>query len=379
MFPAARIGDPITHDMLVPSGVIGPQAPAPCPLCASQPVMIEMLPAAHVLCTCICTGATSFGPAHPPIPGPQPPIIKGSMTVLIHNMPAARWAPSLDVGACGVFLGDPKLAATRTVLIGDVGAGGAPGAGVGGTAENGGGDEGIISSIVEFFGELKNEYMGEDYGNGIVIKGPKEYRDAVKADLDALQKTKTGKKLLEEIGKSGKTITIKPIPSDRTQANAFAGPESDDAYINADGTSNDGSDTTIKYNPTLSLDYTGEDGNTHTIPPNEVLAHEMIHGLHNANGENRKKIPDPADPDDNLEEAQTIGVHGYENEPITERKLSEEAGRSPRPDHDSAVGMTYKDSDGKWKQQKQDASGNWTTSEIPTPAGDQGKRPNGHE
>lgn len=118
MFSAARIGDPITHDMLVPSGVIGPQAPAPCPSCASAPVIIEGLPAAHVMCTCVCTGAITGGIVHPPPPGPPPPIVKGSMTVMIHNMPAARWVPSMDMGACGVFLGDSKLAATRKVLIG---------------------------------------------------------------------------------------------------------------------------------------------------------------------------------------------------------------------------------------------------------------------
>lgn len=126
MFPAARIGDPITHDLTVPCGVIGPQAPAPCPMCVAAPVMIEGLPAAHVLCTCICTGVISAGLVHPPPPAPPPPpITKGSATVLIHNMPAARWAPSLDIGACGVFLGDPKLAPLRTVLIGDIGMGGA--------------------------------------------------------------------------------------------------------------------------------------------------------------------------------------------------------------------------------------------------------------
>ncbi len=124
MFPAARIGDPITHDMLVPSGVIGPQAPAPCPMCVAAPVMIEGLPAAHMGCTCICSGAISMGLVHPPVPGPQPPIIKGSLTVLIHNMPAARWMPSADLSACGAFLGDMKLAALRTVLIGEVGMGG---------------------------------------------------------------------------------------------------------------------------------------------------------------------------------------------------------------------------------------------------------------
>jgi len=119
MFPAARKTDPITHDMLVPCGVIGPPAAGPC---ASGPVMIEYLPAAHVGCSVLCTGAISGGVAHPPAP-PSPPgppvlIVMGSTTVWIHGMSAARWSPAPDIGACGVFLGDPKLAATRTVWIG---------------------------------------------------------------------------------------------------------------------------------------------------------------------------------------------------------------------------------------------------------------------
>ena len=95
--------------------------------------MIEGLPGAHVNCTVVCTGVITGGLIHPPPPPPPPPIVKGSLTVMIHGMPAARWSPAPDMAACGVFLGDPKLAATRTVLIGDVGAGvagsGAPGAG----------------------------------------------------------------------------------------------------------------------------------------------------------------------------------------------------------------------------------------------------------
>ncbi len=123
MYPAARIGDPITHDQLIPCGVIGPSAPVPCPLCGAMPVIIEMLPAAHVGCTCICTGVITGGIIHPPPPPPvpPPPIVKGSLTVFIHGMPAARWVPSLDIGACAVFLGDAKLLPMRTVLIGDVG------------------------------------------------------------------------------------------------------------------------------------------------------------------------------------------------------------------------------------------------------------------
>lgn len=127
MFPAARIGDPITHDQLVPCGVIAPGVPVPCPLCAASPVIIEGLPAAHVNCSCVCTGVITGGIVHPPT-GPPPlppptPIVKGSLTVKIHGMPAARWAPSMDLAVCGVFLGDLKLAAMRTVRIGDVGMG----------------------------------------------------------------------------------------------------------------------------------------------------------------------------------------------------------------------------------------------------------------
>ncbi len=115
-FPAARKGDPITHDLLVPCGVIGPPAAGPC---TQGPVMIEYLPAAHLGCTVACTGAISGGVAHPPPPPTPPvPITMGSKTVLIHGMPAARWTPAPDIGGCGVFLGDPKLAATRRVLIG---------------------------------------------------------------------------------------------------------------------------------------------------------------------------------------------------------------------------------------------------------------------
>jgi uncharacterized Zn-binding protein involved in type VI secretion len=120
MFPAARKGDPITHDLLVPCGVIAPPITGPCP--AFGPVMIEFLPAAHVGCLVVCSGVITAGIAHPPPPpppaGPPVPIVKGSLTVTIHGMPAARWAPSGDVSACGVFLGMPPMAAARTVLIG---------------------------------------------------------------------------------------------------------------------------------------------------------------------------------------------------------------------------------------------------------------------
>ena len=111
MFPAARVGDMLTHDTLVPSGAIaGPPGT----------VMIEGMPAATVGMECVCGGVINQGVVHPPMPPlpPTPKIVKGSATVMIDGKPAARWFPSGDLTSCGALIGLPPLLATRTVLIG---------------------------------------------------------------------------------------------------------------------------------------------------------------------------------------------------------------------------------------------------------------------
>jgi uncharacterized Zn-binding protein involved in type VI secretion len=129
MFPAARIGDTATHDSVTPTGLIAPPVVPPPPTAGK--VFIEGMPAAYVTCTVVCSGATSVGMAHPP-PGvgvPPVPIVLGTPTVFINGKPAARWMVSGDATACGAFLGDPKLTATRTVRIG-MGAGARTGVGM---------------------------------------------------------------------------------------------------------------------------------------------------------------------------------------------------------------------------------------------------------
>jgi len=115
MFAAARWGDPATHDMSVPSGTIVPPTSGPMP---GGMVMIEGMPAAYATCGVACTGVISGGLMHPPPPGPPLPVVKGSATVLVNKMPAARWFPSGDLAACGVFLGLPAMLGTRRVFIG---------------------------------------------------------------------------------------------------------------------------------------------------------------------------------------------------------------------------------------------------------------------
>lgn len=121
VFAAARMGDPVTHDTLVPAGIIGPPLSGPCP---SGLVLIEGQPAAHLLCAVPCSGAVIAGVVHPPLPippAPPPLIVLGSIGVMIHGLPAARWLPSGDVTACGAFLGDFKLLPARRVFIGGPG------------------------------------------------------------------------------------------------------------------------------------------------------------------------------------------------------------------------------------------------------------------
>lgn len=121
MFAAARIGDPTNHDTLTPAGLVSFPLTGPCP---AGLVLIEGMPAAHVTCTVVCSGAIMVGTVHPPLPippAPPPPILVGSISVLIHNFPASRWTPSGDMAACSGFLGTLPMLPTRRVFIGGIG------------------------------------------------------------------------------------------------------------------------------------------------------------------------------------------------------------------------------------------------------------------
>ena len=120
MFPAARKLDPLTHDLLAPCGIVSLPITGPCPPPAMGPVMIEFLLAAHVGCIAVCTGVITGGIVHPPVPVHPfgTPIVKGSTSVFIHGMPAARWFTSADVAGCGTFIGTSAMLAMRRVFIG---------------------------------------------------------------------------------------------------------------------------------------------------------------------------------------------------------------------------------------------------------------------
>jgi uncharacterized Zn-binding protein involved in type VI secretion len=347
--PAARIGDQTAH-----GGVIVVGFPT---------VLIGNMPAARVGDNHTCPMTTVM------VPHVGGPLVMGAWTVLVGGVPQSRVSDML------ICVGPPDtvVMGENTVLIGMAG-----GAGMGAIMM------GLMAGLGSFLSGYPRAVLDPATGNvvtqynsQVTIQGSPEYQAAVIADLDRFVATPVGQQWLDAYSSTGRNITIRPIPPGDQQDNGGATRVSpDDALIqqNPDGTETRGagSDTIIDYNPSYTSRYTGEDGNTYESPPHETLGHELIHGLHNANGENRREIPDTQPNGDNQEEARTIGVHGYDGEDISERNMSEDArgAGSARPDHDSVTGSTYQDENGVWHDTTYDATGNVSNDTvIPAPAG----------
>src|SRR5262249_25009325 len=124
----------------------------------------------------------------------------------------------------------------------------------------------------------------------------------------------------------------------------------------------------VDYNPSRSTKYTGEDGKTYSRDPYETLGHEMTHGLHQGLGEDRIAQAKPS-PQDNNEEMRTIGLKDgtddFTNEPISERKLSEEPAKRCRPAHNPTPEPPHQAAAATWPPQTPDAPG---TNDTTTPA-----------
>ena len=111
-FFSARILDKVSHDGTTSSGT------ATYPPAITRPVLMEKKLAATTKSEVACSGVMTVGLAHAPPPSyDHPLIVVGSGTVLINDLPAARWAPSGDLVACNAQLGSPPEG-VRTVLIG---------------------------------------------------------------------------------------------------------------------------------------------------------------------------------------------------------------------------------------------------------------------
>jgi hypothetical protein len=252
--PACRYTDPITHDMVAPAGAVVPAPAGPDP----QATMIEGLPAAHVMNGAACSGATAAGPAHPPAPAPVP-IVLGSPTVFIGNLPAARWVPSQDVAGCGVFLGLPAQVASRTTLIGDGG--------------------GAIAPLPVQMIPDKDRWVMK-IGNSIFVHGDPTYQGQVAEAYQRLyQLSPTMRRALAALDKTSHGLAVQMYDGSHGAFNATTEPHN--AVQSRPG--NDGTDSTISWDPNINSNgilpgNPGADCDGSDI----ALAHETYHGVHNA-------------------------------------------------------------------------------------------------
>lgn len=163
------------------------------------------------------------------------------------------------------------------------------------------------------------------YRDRIIIKGPNDFASTTQAHLTQLAQIPIGRKLLESIGKSGKSVTI--VPTDRVSEAPpvdfkAAVPKGktlkwhdlwgNEKKIRGNGR---GSDTVIKYNPSFTCSHQTKDWKSH--PPEIALAHELIHADDSAYG---RLDPDEINGVRNYER-QAVGLTPYESKEFTENKF----------------------------------------------------------
>jgi uncharacterized Zn-binding protein involved in type VI secretion len=186
--------------------------------------------------------------------GPPAPIAQGAATVLIGGLPASRLSDKTSHGGL-IQLGFP------TVLIGD-------------------------PAVT------------------ININGDAAFAAQVQTALARILPTPSGVEWLRQMGLNGRSITIQP-----TTGGSTCTPQN-----RANAENGTGSDSTINWNPNDHVTDPGLPGPQGTPGSDVILAHEMVHGLHNANGANldgpRDSFPGQKGSSARNEERSTVGTGG---------------------------------------------------------------------
>lgn len=172
------------------------------------------------------------------------------------------------------------------------------------------------------------ELVVAEYQQGIVIKGAEDFVEKARSHLDQIARVPTGGRLLWSLASRGLTVTL--VPSSKTNE---ARPDNYRAAVvlgkllrwrdesgreRAIRGAGAGSNTTIKYNPDLSI--IGFAETWQRQPPAMWLAHELIHADDAAYG---RMDPEMIDGVRNYER-QAIGLPPYEMKEFTENRLRAE-------------------------------------------------------
>jgi hypothetical protein len=178
------------------------------------------------------------------------------------------------------------------------------------------------------------ELVVAEYQRGLVIKGARDFIEKVGWRLDLIASAPTGGRLLRSLALRGLTVTL--VPSSRAnearpdnyRAAVARGKSLNwrdesgaDSVVRGNGA---GSNTTIRYNPELSV--IGFAESWQRQPPAIWLAHELIHADDAAYGRMDPELNNGV----RNYERQAIGLPPYETKEFTENRLRAEW-REPQP------------------------------------------------
>ncbi|TQF16796.1 alkaline phosphatase [Myxococcus llanfairpwllgwyngyllgogerychwyrndrobwllllantysiliogogogochensis] len=176
--------------------------------------------------------------------------------------------------------------------------------------------------------------LSEDVGTSVTVKGDANFQARVQSDLEALESLPVGRELLSGLDASGRSTTIR-----ETSGGDSASPTNDDdSWLRPDGTPGPGSDATIRYNPTDTEYYEGDES-WQVKPPVTTLFHELVHGYNYATG---TRAPGETDGVNNRELAAVGLPYDHDGDASTpdirpshptENKLREQLGLTPRPEY----------------------------------------------
>lgn len=250
------------------------------------------------------------------------PIILGAFNVLVGLRPQAR---STDLIIC---VGPPDLGAighTQT-LVGMAGAfggglGGLLGLAVGGAlAADGEAGGAGPKAVVDSGGGACTQYS-----KGVKICGSPEFQAKVRKDLDKLASTKAGQKVLDDIARSGKTVTIR-----ESKGNNSTTYDNDGRFTGPYGEKGGGSNSTVTYNPAAGKSGTGTE-KWMDRPPDVGLFHEIKHGADAAGGKQERGSTMIDGRVTDKREAQAVGLGDWSKDPDTENAYRKERGQPARP------------------------------------------------
>jgi uncharacterized Zn-binding protein involved in type VI secretion len=228
-------------------------------------------------------------PGVPPVPHVGGPILPACFpTVMEGNQPDAR---ILDLSQC-VGPPDPIAMGSATVLVG-----GLPTSRITDVTSHGGQIVMGLPTVI---------VGGPVVTMNVALGSTPAFIKALQTALAQILPTASGVEWLRQMAARGHAVTFEQTNDDNGYCRAANGAGSTNPAV--------GSDSTISWNPNKNVLDPGLPGAQGTPGAAVILAHEMVHALHNANGDNRNgpndTFPGQAGSSARNEERSTVGTGG---------------------------------------------------------------------